>query len=180
MSTRKRLLPHVGTLDFSLHEKFRPVQLDLGAHRNHPDDGGGTAALQHLEALLCSNLQTDCLEAVVHAATGELANRLDRVGFFGVDHVGGAELARQFELLRHHVDGDDASGSGNGRAVDGRQPNTAAADHRHVGAGFHAGGVNHRANASGNATTNQRSAVERHVLAHLHQRVLVNQHHLRE
>ena len=51
---------------------------------------------------------TDRLDADVGAvAAGQRADRLDRVGLAGVDHVGGAERRRPLELARVEVDGDD-------------------------------------------------------------------------
>ena len=65
----------------------------------------------------------------MHAAAGEGHDRADRIHLAGVDGVGGAELARELQLGCHRVDGDDAAGTGDGGAVDAREPDTAAADY---------------------------------------------------
>ena len=51
------------------------------------------------------------------------------------------------------------------------QPNTAT-----VEPGAMRGGVQHRADAGGDAAADQRGAVERHVVANLHDGVLVHEH----
>ncbi|MCY1219918.1 hypothetical protein D9M72_319120 [compost metagenome] len=113
---------------------------------------------------------------MVHAATGEGAHGVQHVGIAGVDHVGRAKPARQFQLGRHAVDGDDAPGAGDGGAVDRGQPDAAASDHGNGLARLHLRGMDHRAHAGGDRTADQRGAVQRHVAPYCHQRVLMDQH----
>ncbi|MNS80900.1 hypothetical protein D3C72_1145970 [compost metagenome] len=112
----------------------------------------------------------------MHAAAGEGAHGIQHIGIAGVDHVGRAEPARQLQLGRHAVDGDDAPGTGDGGAVDRGQPDAAAADHGNGLARLHLRGMDHRAHAGGHRAADQRSAVQRHVTADRHQRVFVDQH----
>ncbi|MCY1293367.1 hypothetical protein D9M70_426260 [compost metagenome] len=112
----------------------------------------------------------------MHAAAGQRAHGIQYVGIAGIDHVGGAELARQFQLGRHAVDGDDAAGAGNRGTVDRSQADAAAADHGHGLARLHFGGMDDRAHARGDGAADQRRAVQRHVAADRHQCVLVDQH----
>ena len=140
----------------------------------------GAAGAQHAERLLGGLLQADGLEGVVHAAAGELAHLADRVALRRVDGVGGAELAGQLELRLEHVDGDDLAGAGDGGALDAVEADAAAPDHGDGGAGLDLGGVEHRADAGGDAAADQRGPVERHVLADLHEAVLVDEHLLGE
>jgi HAMP domain-containing protein len=74
----------------------------------------------------------------------------------------------------------DPGRSGDRRGVDRRQADAARAEHRDGRAGLHPRGVHHRAVAGDDAAADQRSEVQRHVLADLHQRVLVHQHLLGE
>ena len=133
-----------------------------------------------LNACSVGHLQADRFERVVHAAAGHRDDFADRVGLLRVDDVGGAELAREFELTRHRVDRDDAARAGDRRAVDARQADAAAADHRNRRARFDLRGVDHRADAGRDAAADQRRAVERHVGADLHDGVFVHQHVLGE
>ncbi len=71
-------------------------------------------------------------------------------------------------------------GAGDRRALDAVQPDAAAADHRNRRSGFDPGGAEHRPEPGGDAAANQRGPVERHVVADLHQAVLVHQHLLGE
>ena len=80
----------------------------------------------------------------------------------------------------HGVDRDDARGTRHRRAVHRGQPDAAAADHRDGGARFHLGGMEHRADTGHHAAADQRAAIQRHVVAHLHHRMFVHQHLLGE
>jgi hypothetical protein len=68
--------------------------------------------------------------------------------------------------------------AGDGGAVDGGHADAAAADHSHRLAGGDLGGVDGGAVAGDDAAADQRRPVERKVVADLHQRILVHQHHL--
>ena len=130
----------------------------------------------HAERLFAGFLHAQGLEGILNPAAGQLLDRFDRVGPAGVDHVGGAEMLGHVELRALDVDRDDAPGAGDGGAVDGRQADAAAADHRHRAADLDLGGVDHRAEAGGDAAADQRGPVERHVVADFDQGVLVDQH----
>ena len=97
-----------------------------------------------------------------------------------VDNVGGAKLGGKLQFHRVVVDRDDAAGADDCRAIDGRHADTTAADHHHRLPRRHLGGVEHGADAGNDATADQRGAVERHVLADLYDRILVDQHLLGE
>ncbi len=112
----------------------------------------------------------------MHAAAGEVHDLLDRVAVRRIDHVGGPEHLGQVQLRADHVHGDDAAGAGDGRAVDRRQADPAAADHRHGFTSPHIGRLDHRADAGGHRAADQGGAVQGHVLAHGHAGVLVDQH----
>ena len=64
--------------------------------------------------------------------------------------------------------------------LDGGEPHPAEADDRHRAADLDLRGVVHRPDPGGHPAADERGAVERHVVAHLHDRVLVHQHVLGE
>ena len=103
---------------------------------------------QHLEGLLGGDLGADGLDGAMHLALGQLLHLLDRVAVANIDDVGGAELGGELQLHRIVVDGDDAAGADDRRPIDRRHADAAAADQRR----------------------------ERHVLADLHDGILVHQH----
>ena len=71
---------------------------------------------------------------------------------------------RQLELVRVDVDRDDALGLGHDGALDHATADAAEAEDRHGGAGFDLGGVEHRADAGGDAAAEQADLVQRRVL----------------
>ena len=150
------------------------------AGRDHADHRGGATHAQHLERLLSRALEPDGFERIVHAAAGQLDHLGHSVAVAGVDHIGSAELARQLELGIDHVHGDDTRRTCDGGAVDAGQTNAAAADDRNRGSRLHSGGMDDRTHAGGDTAADQRSAIHGHVLANLHHRVLVHQHHFRK
>ncbi|MNF46167.1 hypothetical protein D3C84_273220 [compost metagenome] len=161
-------------------EQLQRVEFDLQARLEHADHRGGTATGQHGERLLGGLLEADAFERVVHTATGQLHHLLGGITVAAVDHIGGAELPGQLQLRVEHVDGDDPPCSGQRRAVDRGQADTAATDHGHGLARPHLGGVEHRAGAGGDRATEQGGAVQRHVAADRHAGVFVHQHLLGE
>src|SRR5262249_31397369 len=90
------------------------------------------------------------------------------------------EMLGEVELGSHRVDGDDASGSGDRSAVDARKTDAAAADDRNRFSRSHIGGIEDGSRSRGNATAEQRSAIEGHLIADFHAGVFVNEHLLCE
>ena len=78
-----------------------------------------------------------------------------------VDEVGRAERLGHLELVRVEVDGEDAAGLGHHRALDARQADAAEAEHGDGGAGLDLGGVEHRADAGGDAAAEQADFIQR-------------------
>ena len=116
----------------------------------------------------------------MNPAARQLLDLFHRVASRGVDHIRGPEGFRQLELRRELVDRDDSTGTRDLGAVDRAEPDTPATDHRDGRPGLHPGRAQHRPDTGRDATADQRRAVERHVFAHLHDCVLVDQHLLRE
>lgn len=99
----------------------------------------------------------DALERVVDTPAGHLDDDLlDRLFVvFRVDAIGRAEGARQIELARIGVDGDDAAGLGQFGALEHCQADTPKAENRHRVTWLHLGSVRDGAQACRHATTQQ-------------------------
>src|SRR5581483_3659021 len=115
-------------------------------------------------------------EGVVDPAARELEHLTDRITGGRVDAVGRAELAREVELRRLHVDGDDLARAGDRGALYDREADAATPDDGDAGPGLHLRGVQRRAEPGGDATADDRGAIQRVVGIDLHQRVLVDEH----
>ncbi len=126
-----------------------------------PTSTVAAVALHQRHALFRRSLDADGDEHPVGlAALGQRLHAvLDGLGL-GVDRVGRAEFARRDELLRLDVDGDDRIAARDSRALDGVEPDAAAADHHGAGSGLDVGGVEDRAEAGHHAAGDQRGDVE--------------------
>src|SRR5690606_17301933 len=91
---------------------------------------------------------------------------------FGIDELGRAELARDLELARVDVDGDDALGFGQNRSLNHREPNAAETEHRDAAAWLDLGGVEHCADTRRYPATQQTHQIERRLFVHFRQRDL--------
>src|SRR5471032_184915 len=111
----------------------------------------------------------DALEGKVDAAIGHVDDDfLDRaVEVFRVYAVGGAQLFGDFELGRVDVDGDDSRSLGFHRADHRRQTNATQAEDGDGVTRFYLGGVKHRADAGGDAATQQADFFQRGFLGDL-------------
>jgi hypothetical protein len=167
---------HAAALDLLLPQEHGAVELDLLPDGDHPDDGRRAARPERVEALLGRQLQPDRLERVVDAATGHRADGLHRIVRLRVHRVGGAELARRGELRVHRVDGDDHARAADARALDGGEPDAARTEDGNRRARLDPRGVEHGADAGGDAAADEGGAVQRHLHVDLHERVLVHQH----
>src|SRR3990172_5746970 len=170
---------HAAALDLPLPQEAGAVKLNLHADGYHADDRRRAAGAQAVEALLRRLLQPDRLERVVDAARRHVADRPDGLARRGVDDVGGAQLARRGELVLVHVDGDDHARAGDARPLDGAEADAAGAEDGHRGARRNLRCVDRGADARRHAAADEGGAVQRHVVADLHDGVLVHQHLLR-
>ena len=93
--------------------------------------------------------------AVTRAATSSL---------LGVDRSRSRRTPARRRAWRGDVDGDDRRSAGDPRALHGIEAHAAAADDDDARAGFHAGGVDDRAQPGQHAAGDQRGDFERHVL----------------
>ena len=135
---------------------------------------------EHSEGLFRGLAPADRLERVMDAAFRQFLHRRDGIALRGIDEVGRTERTSEFFLGRRHIDRDDAACAGDGRAVDGGEPDAATAYDRHSLAGTNLGGMDHRAYACDDRAADQGRAIERHVLADSDTGMLVDEHLLRE
>ena len=122
-----------------------------------------------LEGLPHQGRVADALEGVVRAAVGEGDQVLDEVAvdLLGVDEVGHAHRLAEGLLVVVDVDADDHVGADHARALDHGEAHAAEAEDDDVGAGFHLGGVEDRAETGGHAAAEEADLVEGRVLADL-------------
>ena len=89
--------------------------------------------------------------------------------------MGRAEFAGEGELVLDGVDGDDLARAGDPRALNGGEADAARAVDGDCRAGLDGGGVERCAGAGHHAAADQRGLVERHVVAHMDERVFVDE-----
>src|SRR5262249_3631259 len=103
-------------------------------------------------------LAPDGIKGVVGAeATRQFQHRLADVLALGVDAMGGAELARQLELVVEQVTGDDGLGTGELCPLHDVEADAAAANYQYRGAGFNVGMTDDGADAGGDAAADNGS-----------------------
>src|SRR5262249_16572753 len=122
------------------------------------------AALAHAaEGLLDGGAQSDALERVVRAPAGERHHLADRVAVARrIDRVGGAEVARELELLVGLVDGDDLLAAGDRAALDRVEADASGAEHHAARARLDLRGVERRADAGHHGASDDRRLVDAH------------------
>src|SRR5262249_9092193 len=154
------------------HELKRPRR-DFLARARHSDNHAGTpSAMTTFERLPHQLHVAYALEREVGAASGEVHQVRNQIAFnlSGIHEVGGAELARNWLPFRIHIDRDDHSGAGEARALDDVEADAPDSEHHHPFARLHPGGVEHRSDTGGDATSDVTNLLERRVLSHLGQR----------
>src|SRR5882672_1651142 len=151
------------------HQLERP-RLDLLAGAGDPDDHRhAPAAVTALQRLAHDVDVADALEAVIGAAAGELDQVRDEIaaGVLRIDEVRHAELRAERLALRIEIDADDPVCAGEARALDDVQADAAQPEHHDVRAGLDLGGVDHRADAGGDAAADVADLLEGRILADL-------------
>src|SRR5262245_2983780 len=163
-----RALPHP-----SGHQLERP-RGDLGAGRRHADDDRlPPAAVTGFQRLAHHRDIAGAVERVVGAAdlVGPALGHVDQVGhklaadLLRIDEVGHAEALAPFLLARIEVDADDHVGAGQPQALDHVEADAAEPEHDAFRSRLDLGGVEHRADAGGDAAADVADLVERRVLA---------------
>ena len=171
---------HVGALDLLLGEEVEAVQLDGLADRDHADNGGRAALAQHLPRLFGGLLETDCFEGILHAAARQrldLGHGVARDALTTSVAPNWRAISSLVSIMSTAMIRDAPAMRG---ALDHVQADAATADHGDGRYGRDCGGAEHGAEARRHRAADERGAVQRHVLADLHQGVLVDQHLLAE
>jgi hypothetical protein len=104
------------------------------------------------------------------------SNRSHGIDLGSVHHVSGPERPGGLQLLVAHINRDDLPGASGNRPKNRREPNAPAPNDRNRVADLNPGCVGHCPKAGEHRTPDERSPVEGHVLANLHDRPLVHQH----
>src|SRR5439155_15219673 len=109
----------------------------------------------------------DALEAVIGAALGQVDQIRDEIALdFGrVDEMGQPEFSRERLPLRIEIDPDDHVGTDHPATLDHVQPDPAEAEDHDVGARLDPGGIDHGADAGGDAAADVADLVKGRVLA---------------
>src|SRR5579863_10555674 len=171
-AAERRALPHPAG------DQLEGPGSDLLAGAGDADDDADAPALVAAFEGLAHGLDiADAFEAVVGAALGQLDQMAHEVAldFLRVDEIGHAELGRQLAPAGIDIDPDDHVGAHHAGTLDDVEPDAAQAEDDHIGAGFHARGVDDGADAGGDAATYVADLVEGRVRPDLRQRDL--RHH---
>ncbi len=114
---------------------------------------GAPAAVAGLQRLAHHVGVAGAVEGVVRAAVGQRDEMRDDVALdrLRVDEVGHAEAAAPLLAVGVDVDADDHARPRQPRALEHVEPDAAQPEHDHVVAGLDLGGVDHRADARGDA-----------------------------
>src|SRR5690606_24995815 len=115
----------------------------------------------------------DTLEGAVHTTVGPGDDHpLARlVAILGVDEVGSTQPPGAVAPGPVDIHADDAAGTGHPGTDARRQTDAAQTEDGHRGAGFHLGGIEHRADTGGDPATEQANLFQRRIfldLGHRH------------
>src|ERR1051325_3064001 len=173
----KAVRAHPGGLHLAFRADRHPRELNRRVGRQYADDRRGAADRQAFDRLSAEFGIADRLKGVIDPeSTGQGPHRLDRIVLARIDEMRRPGALRHLFLLREHVDGDDLPGGADPRALDDRQPNAAAAEHRNGLPGLEARAAQRRADPGQDAATDQRGAIERDLRVDPHDRILMQQH----
>src|SRR5262249_1909534 len=160
-----------------------PREYPRAGPRHTDDHRLAPAAMAAFERLAHQLGVAHAFEAVIGAAIGQLDDVGDQVlavELVRIDEVGEAELAPQCLARRIEIDADDHVGANHARALHDVEPDAAQPEHHHIGARLDLGGIDHRADASGDAAAYVADLVERRVSPDLGQRDLGQHRIVRE
>src|SRR5665213_2993184 len=164
-------------------DQLERARRDFLAGFRHPDhDRHAPAAMTGFQRLAHHGGVAGAVEGVVGAAVGQRHQVRDdiAVDLLGIDEMGHAETAAPLLLGIVEVDADDLVGAHHPRALDHVEPDAAEAEHHHIGARGHLGGIDHRTDAGGHAAADVAALVERRVFANLRHRDLRQHGEIRE
>jgi hypothetical protein len=149
--------------DSLLQEEASDAQAHLLARGGHPDRDGQASRAEQRPGGLDGLRLADRLDRGVDSEALDGADLRDDIRA-AVHGVARTQLTGQFELGRIDVDGDDLLGARDAGPLDGREPDTAAADHGDGHSGLDAGGVERRTGSGEHATAEQADPLEGQVI----------------
>src|SRR6266550_4415767 len=151
------------------NELERPGGNLLSGFRHSDDHRHAPAAVARLQRLAHHGGITGAVEGVVSAAVGKRDQMLDDIAIDlgGVDEMRHAKTAAPFFLAVVNVNSNDFVGAHHPRALNDIEPDTAKAEHDHVGARRYLGGVYHGTHARRHAAADIATFVEGCVFANL-------------
>ena len=166
-AAKGRALPHA-----TRHQLERSRRDFLTRARHADDSRNAPAAMAAFQRLPHGVHIADALEAVVRAAARQLHEMRNdiAVDLLRIDEMRHAESPRHGLAFRIDVDADDHIGAHHLRALNDIEPNAAKPEDDDIGARFHLGRIDHRADARRHAAADVADLVERRVLADLRQR----------
>ena len=125
--------------------------------------------------------ETDRLKCVVHPlAARQVFDGDNGIVCIGIDQVRGPHGLSVFELLFHHIHGNNVQSANHTRALDRIETNTATAEHSHAAAHLDLGGIDHGPDPGDHATANQGRFVEGEILGDFEHGCFRHGRHLRE
>ncbi|MNS79061.1 hypothetical protein D3C72_1127000 [compost metagenome] len=144
--------PDLALFAHHLRQRQRKAELGIGQARR---DSGAAAAGQ-LVGRFKGGHRARHVEAVVHAAAGQVHQVIVRLHLLRIDGMGGPQLLGQRQLFVAEVDGDDAAGAGRRRGQQGAQAHAAQPDDGGRVARLDAGAVDDGARAGQHGAAEQR------------------------
>src|SRR5881396_1441241 len=157
-------LPHAAR--HQLERSGRDFLARGGNANNHAGAPASVAAFQRLAHHLDV---ADTFKGKISPTLGEVNEILDEVScdLLGIDKMGRAKLARDCLPLRIEVNPNNQVRAGHAGALDHVQADSSQSEDDDVVAGLNLGGVDHRADARGDATADIADLVKWGVFAHL-------------
>src|SRR5215470_11865377 len=158
-----------GALPDTAGNQLERARRDFGPRRRYTDDDRlAPAAMAGLQRLPHHRDVAGAVEGVVGAANliGAALGHVDQVRdevathLLRIDEMRHAEALAPLLLAVVDVDPDDHVGAGEPQPLDHVEPDAAQAEDYALGAGFHLGGVENRADASGDAAADVADLIE--------------------
>ena len=121
------------------------VAISLPASATPDHHGYAPAAMTGFQRLTHHGGVAGAVERVIRTAFGQRHQMRHDVALdpCGVDEMGHAEATAPLLLAIVHIDADDLVGAYHFRGLDDVQADAAEAEHHHIGARLHLGGIDH-------------------------------------
>lgn len=107
---------------FLAADRIKDVQIDVDLWSGYTDEIGSPAHAKHGETLLGYRLQPHEVEDMIGSSSQKIADGLNRLGFCGINDIGGTESSCRLQSPRLNVDHDYPRRAGDVRAADQIEP----------------------------------------------------------